>query len=215
MGIAASHLEDAPSGHRRLLEAAAACFASGGYAGTSIAGIARAAGMSKSTVFHHFPSKEALYLAVIGEAVADFGQRLDHALSDSGDIATALKIFQREHIHHMQRHRQVVRLILRELQDPALEHKRPLIIELLSTNFTRLVRRLEAARQEGRVRSTANGPVAALVLFATNAFFFQHAGELAELPGLQLTDSPDDFAEAVIDVLYNGLAPQDTNGAET
>ncbi|WP_376690085.1 TetR/AcrR family transcriptional regulator [Wenzhouxiangella sp. EGI_FJ10409] len=215
MGIAASHLEDAPSGHQRLLEAAAACFASGGYAGTSIAGIARAAGMSKSTVFHHFPSKEALYLAVIGEAVADFGQRLDHALSVSGDIATALKIFQREHIHHMQRHRQVVRLILRELQDPALEHKRPLIIELLSTNFTRLVRRLEAARQEGRVRSTANGPVAALVLFATNAFFFQHAGELAELPGLQLTDSPDDFAEAVIDVLYNGLAPQDTNGAET
>lgn len=215
MAVAGRHREETPSGRQRLLEAAAASFASGGYAGTSIAAIASAAEMSKSTVFHHFPSKEALYLAVIGDAVADFGQRLDHALSASGDIATALKVFQREHIRHMDRHRQVVRLILRELQDPALEHKRPLIIELLSTNFTRLVGRLESARREGQIRQTANSPVAALVLFATNAFFFQHARELSELSGLELTGRPDDFAEAVIDILYNGLAPHDPNGAAT
>jgi len=213
MAVTARQSEETVSGRERLLEAAGASFAVGGYAGTSIAEIARAAGMSKSTVFHHFPSKEALYLAVIGDAVADFGQRLEHALSVSGDIAAALKIFQREHIRHMDRHRQVVRLILRELQDPALEHKRPLIIELLSTNFTRLVDRLESARQAGRVRQTADCPVAALVLFATNAFFFQHAGELAALPGLNITGRPDDFSEAVIDILYNGLAPEDPNGA--
>ncbi len=215
MAVAAKQSEAMPSGRQRLLEAAAAGFAEGGYSGTSIATIARTAGMSKSTVFHHFPSKEALYLAVIGDAVADFGQRLDHALSASDDIATTLRIFQREHIRHMDRHRQVVRLILRELQDPALEHKRPLIIELLSTNFTRLVDRLEAARRDGRIRPTANCPVAALVLFATNAFFFQHAGELGALPGLEVSGRSDDFAEAVVDVLHNGLAPDDSTGATT
>lgn len=213
MPEAARNSEETVTGRERLLDAAATCFASGGYPGTSIAAIAREASMSKSTVFHHFPSKEALYLAVIGDAVADFGQRLDDVLSASDDIATALKRFQQEHIRHMHRHRQVVRLILRELQDPALEHNRPLILELLSSNFTRLVRRLEAARDQGRVRQSAHCPVAALVLFATNAFLFQHAENLASLPGLHLAENTDDFAEAVIDVLYNGLAPEDSNGA--
>lgn len=213
MAVADRRREESPSGRQRLLGAAAAGFSSGGYAGTSIAEIARAAGMSKSTVFHHFPTKEALYLAVIGDAVGDFAQRMEDVLSASGDLVAVLKRFQSEHIRHMERHRQVVRLILRELQDPALEHKRPLIVELLSTHFTRLVRRLESARADGQVRQTVHCPVAALVLFATNAFYFQHAGELAELPGLQLARNPEDFAESVIDVLFYGMAPDDVEGA--
>lgn len=212
MSVAAKQSEDHETGRQRLLTAAAAAFSEGGYAGTSIAAIARRASMSKSTVFHHFPSKEALYLAVISDAVEGFGQRLDHVLAASEDISVALKRFQQEHIRHMADHRQVARLILRELQDPALEHRRPLIIELLSTNFSRLVRHLEVARDQGRIRPSVHSQVIALVLFASNAFFFQHAGELASVPGLNLVENPEDFAEAVIDVLYNGLAPDDSNG---
>lgn len=213
MPAVAKRTEDAETGHQRLLNAAAAAFSEGGYAGTSIAEIARRAGMSKSTVFHHFPSKESLYLAVISDAVEDFGQRLDHVLGASPDIDTALRHFQREHLQHMGRNRQVARLIFRELQDPALEHRRPLIIELLSSNFSRLVRHLEAAREQGRIRESAHSQVIALVLFAANAFFFQHAGALASVPGLDLSEDPEGFAEAVIDILYNGLAPDDSNGA--
>lgn len=204
--------DDAASGRQRLLEAAAAGFAEGGYAGTSIAAIARGAGMSKSTVFHHFPSKEALYLAVIGEAVEDFGGKLDDALSTSEDVQAALVAFQREHLRHMARHRQVVRLIMRELQDPALEHKRPLVLQLLSSNFSRLVRHLESIRERGGIRRSAHCQVAALVLFAVDAFFFQHADELARLPGLQLAERPEEFAEVVIDLVYKGLAPDDAHG---
>jgi TetR/AcrR family transcriptional regulator len=213
MAVSAKRKEDSAGGRQRLLEAAAAAFSESGYAASSVAAIAARAGMSKSTVFHHFPSKEALYLAVIGEAVDDFGERLDRFFSASGDVASALRGFQEEHLRHMARHRQVVRLIMRELQDPALDHQRPLILELLSTNFTRLVRQLESAREHGDIRSTAHCQVAALVLFASNAFLFRHAGELAGLPGLGLVERPDEIAGAVIDLIYHGLEPAASNGA--
>lgn len=46
-----------------LLEAATGCFLSEGFAGTSLAMIARAASMSKTTLYHHFSSKEEIFMA--------------------------------------------------------------------------------------------------------------------------------------------------------
>jgi AcrR family transcriptional regulator len=51
----------------RLLEAARSLFAQRGYAATTTAELARAAGVAEGTVFHHFPSKGALLAAVAGE----------------------------------------------------------------------------------------------------------------------------------------------------
>jgi len=203
-----------PSGRDRLLEAAAAEFAESGYAGTSIAGIAARAGVSKSTVFHHFASKEELYIAVIGDAVDDFGQRIDQALAQEPSGQSALKRFQLEHLKHLENHRQVARLILRELQDPALAGRKPLILELLSSNFTRLVRHLEQQQAAGRLRADINCPVTALIMFASNAFYFQHADDLARLPEHGFPGDGRVFAGAVIDILYNGLAPNAPDGDE-
>lgn len=206
----------APEGGReRLLDAAATEFSELGYSGASIAGIARRAGMSKSTVFHHFNSKEALYLAVIGSAVGDFGQRIDHVLGDAGSCRQVLARFQGEHLRQLRDHRRVVRLILRELQDPALERRKPLIIELLSSNFTRLVRYLEQARASGRIRPSVNCHVAALALFASNAFYFQHAEDLDRIPGEGFEGGDQAFVDALVDVLINGLLPSEPSGDQT
>lgn len=202
-------------GRERLLDAAAAEFSELGYTGASIAGIARRAGMSKSTVFHHFNSKEALYLAVIGSAVGDFGQRIDHVLGEDGPCGQVLARFQCEHLRQLQDHRQVARLILRELQDPALEHRKPLIIELLSSNFTRLVRYLEQAQASGRIRSSVNCHVAALTLFASNAFYFQHAEDLGRMPGEGFDGGDQAFIKALVDVLIDGLLPSESSGDQT
>lgn len=52
----------------RLLEAAAEEFAGHGLAGANINRISVAAGLAKGTVYNYFPSKEALFLAVVQEA---------------------------------------------------------------------------------------------------------------------------------------------------
>lgn len=51
-----------------ILEGASAAFARGGFAGTSMAEIARAAGITPLVLYRHFASKEALYRAVLARA---------------------------------------------------------------------------------------------------------------------------------------------------
>ncbi len=53
---------------RRLLEVAAEHFARDGLDGANINAISTAAGYAKGTVYNHFPSKEALFAAVVEEA---------------------------------------------------------------------------------------------------------------------------------------------------
>jgi len=61
-----------PSGQERqagLIAAAAALFAAKGFNGTTTKEIAKAAGVSEALVFKHFPTKRALYGAILAEKV--------------------------------------------------------------------------------------------------------------------------------------------------
>lgn len=202
------------NGKARLLEAAAAAFASKGYAATSVAAIAREAQLGKSTVFHHFENKEALYLAVIADAVESFGERLNTMLSSRGPTLEVLGNFQREHLLHMRENRQVTQLILRELQAPALAHKRSLVVNLLRRNLERLAGFLERAQQGGEIRADANCRLAAMFLFMANSFFFQHEDDLALQEGLAPHQYSDTLAHNLVQLLYNGLAPEAAHGAQ-
>ena len=65
-----------------ILDRAAALFARRGFAKTSVQDVADAVGLSKAGLLHHFPSKDALHRAVLGEAVA-----LEHRVLDQvGDL---------------------------------------------------------------------------------------------------------------------------------
>jgi AcrR family transcriptional regulator len=52
-----------------LIAAAAALFAAKGFNGTTTKEIAKAAGVSEALVFKHFPTKRALYAAILAEKV--------------------------------------------------------------------------------------------------------------------------------------------------
>jgi AcrR family transcriptional regulator len=65
----------------RILEAALAVFAEKGYHRAAVDDIVRASRTSKGAVYHHFPNKEALFLALVD----DFSARLAEA------IATAIE----------------------------------------------------------------------------------------------------------------------------
>jgi AcrR family transcriptional regulator len=61
-----------PSGQERqagLIAAAASLFAAKGFNGTTTKEIAKAAGVSEALVFKHFPTKQALYAAILAEKV--------------------------------------------------------------------------------------------------------------------------------------------------
>ena len=71
---------------RAILEVANRSFLDRGYAETSMSTIAAELGGSKTTLWSYFPSKEALFAAVLDAKIEQFQQKLDDALipSDGG-----------------------------------------------------------------------------------------------------------------------------------
>ncbi len=67
----------AGGGRERLLKAATRLFATKGYAATSVRDIVSTAGITAPSLYHHFGSKEGLFLAIlrVGQARADAAQR--------------------------------------------------------------------------------------------------------------------------------------------
>jgi len=63
----------------RILHAALTVFARKGYHRALVDDIVRASGTSKGAVYHHFPNKEALFLALVD----DFAARLAHAVAEA------------------------------------------------------------------------------------------------------------------------------------
>ena len=57
----------------QIVDAAALAFVSEGYAGTSVAAVARSAGVTPRIVYRHFTSKDAVYRAVLDRVI----ERLD------------------------------------------------------------------------------------------------------------------------------------------
>lgn len=83
---------------QQLVEAATELFAERGYEGTSIEDVLERVGMSRGSLYHHFPGKEALFEAVVesvhakvGEAtlaaVAKIGDSDAHAVLKAGELA--------------------------------------------------------------------------------------------------------------------------------
>jgi AcrR family transcriptional regulator len=75
----------------RILDAAADCFAKDGYEGTGVAQICAAAGVSKGAFYHHFPSKQTAFLALLNRWLAVLDSYLESARSGASDIPEALR----------------------------------------------------------------------------------------------------------------------------
>ena len=75
-----------------LIQAAATLFAKKGFNGTTTKEIARAAGVSEALVFKHFPTKRALYAAILAEKVT-VGALLEAiAKGTGGEVVSARQL---------------------------------------------------------------------------------------------------------------------------
>lgn len=79
---------------RAILDAATEVFLKGGYLGTNMDEIAALSGVSKQTVYKHFASKEALFVAVVTSMTGAAGDLVDDelpVLAEGGDVAAYLR----------------------------------------------------------------------------------------------------------------------------
>ena len=75
---------------RQIVEAARRLFMADGYGATSMDAIARAAGVSKATLYSHFTNKAELFAAVIGGECQRFAQLLWSPEAETGDVRSVL-----------------------------------------------------------------------------------------------------------------------------
>jgi len=71
---------------KKLLEAAEACFTKYGFHASSVDMICKAAGMSKGAFYHHFTSKQELYLEMLDQWLKIIDRYIESARSDSKNV---------------------------------------------------------------------------------------------------------------------------------
>ena len=73
-----------------ILQAAMQLFASRGYDATSVAQICQAAGVSKGAFYHHFPSKQAVFVALLDNWLNVLDEQIAALVSQAGSIPEGL-----------------------------------------------------------------------------------------------------------------------------
>lgn len=131
-------------------------FAELGYSGASMSEIAGRAGIRKPSLFHHFPTKEALYVEAVGEALAPLGSLVAQAASGDGGFGDRLDELGGLVVDHFGANPVTARLLVREILDagPFLtEAGRDMVRTLLDTVSSFLAAGMEAGawpRQDPR-----------------------------------------------------------------
>lgn len=189
-----------------LLDAALALFVEKGFAHTSVAEIARKAGVSKGALYLYFPSKQAVLEGLVKRAVAPVAARVMQATDlTTGDMRVTL--------------RAILTIVATALSDPKTFAVPKVVIReaVVAPEIAEMYRRavfdtvlpaatalLRQAVDQGKIRPvdpeltlrTIMGPVLMHILLA-EIFDIVPEGGLA----------PDKLIENHLDILINGLFP--------
>ena len=140
---------DTPSSRDKILDVAEARFAQRGYTGVGLRELADAAGLGKSSLFHHFPSKMALYLAVLDRQLERIERAAGPSLEGVGNVVARLDRTVEALIDVLAEHQTSARLLLRALfEDDDLPEQAPEVVAF-EGRIRSLVGRVGALVQEG------------------------------------------------------------------
>lgn len=193
------------AGRDEILAAATDMFAEAGYDAVSMSTIAERAGTSKANVFHHFGSKDGLYLEVMRAACKVFAQSIEAAGHVEGGFDERLRTLVRQDLEVMCANPDRSHLILREVMESGECRGRALASEVFEDQFGEIVALFRAGREAGAFRDDVPAELAATMMIACNVFLFQSRSVLRYLPGIDFVDDPERYAALVSRVLLNGL----------
>ncbi|MFI6519560.1 TetR/AcrR family transcriptional regulator [Spirillospora sp. NPDC050679] len=172
--------KDARRNRERLLAAAEEAFARDGV-GASLNDIARTAGVGNVTLYRHFPTRQALLEALLGESLRGLRARSDELLSEE-DPARGLAVWLRTAVDHATAYRGLVETLMESIADPGSD-LHATCRDVREGGAQLLVR----AQRAGAVRADVD-PATLYSLIAATAWAIERAPEQRERLAAVMTD---------------------------
>lgn len=197
------------AGATQVLLAARALFAEHGVDGVSMQDIATRAGVSKANIFHHFASKEALYIAVLRDCAGQPSVPVADLIASAAPFEQRLRALMLGKIRDMLADESATRLVMRELSETSDERACHLVQEIFSEEIKARIAFFADAKARGELRPSIQPILADMLLGACCKFFFSH-NRLCQNVGASVGHQPpataEAFAEAVCAVLSQGMS---------
>ena len=188
---------------KQILDAALDAFARKGYGGTTTKEIAAAAGVTEAIVFRHFPTKQALYAAVMGQCSDSLeyqtwmaGLRTQVEQNDDGGLLRTIATAILKGYRADPRYERVMLFAALEGHEQGLEHHRQSaspVVEMLTEYF-------ERRQREGALRDLNVGSI--IVSIAGIAQYYAMMLHMFGYPS-NLTD--EEAAANFASIILNGI----------
>ncbi len=179
-----------PTSREKLLDVAEARFAQHGYAAVGMREVAMLAGLGKSSLFHHFASKDALYHAVLARVLGRIELRLAPALASEEPAPARLDRAVVALIDALAEHPTAARLLLRALFEDDLQRHDTDEARALDARLAAIVTNIRQLLSE--IGSPASAADSLQTLIGATVYHFA-SGEFGE----QVAGAPLFSAEAV------------------
>jgi AcrR family transcriptional regulator len=182
-----------------IIATAAALFAARGFSGTTTKQIAKTAGVSEALVFKHFPTKHALYAAILAEK-AQFSELLE-AVEDAAEKKDDDRVFTWMASYRIRKGADPT--LLRLLLFSALERHE--LSEMFFRKQYRVFYDFLAGYVRRRIDDGAFRPIDPLL--AARAFFgiIVHHRLLHDIFGMPMHRSYEDTVATYVDLFLDGL----------
>ena len=200
---------DAPpprsAGEIAILDAAIQLFSTHGFDGVSMRQIAESAGVSKANIYHHFKSKEALYLAIMNESARNLSALVESLATGEGEIGQALETFVSAHLDHLFENQAIIRLVLREGWSGEDTASQRLTARVMEGIFEQMKGIFQAGQDCNILRKDLDPGLCALVLLGCDLMFFQFQDVIRHIPGAAFARERSNYSRQMTDVLLNGM----------
>lgn len=187
------------SGRARLLAAAVPLFAAKGYAATSVRDILRAAGVTAPVLYHHFGSKEGLFLALAQEGRAKFEAARTEALRSGGAATARILRLARAHLAVRREYADLAWVVEQILSGPPEAAPPYDFRAAVRESIDRFEALIEEGIASGELRPCAPRDAALAVMGALEVAF---RSRIYDARG----GDPDGVLESVLRVLFSGLS---------
>ncbi|HWC99261.1 MAG TPA: TetR/AcrR family transcriptional regulator [Candidatus Sulfopaludibacter sp.] len=203
---APSHRLHAEERRRQLLETALDFFSRRGFGGTTTKEIAAAAGVTEAIVFRHFPSKQALYQAVLDNC-HESPEMLEwlaqtKTCMEQNDDAGLLREIARKILETHRRDSRLHRVLLfaaLEGHEQGLAHHRQISIPV----YSQLCQYIQRRQREGKLLDYDCG-----IILVAIAGMASHFATMTEMFGFESNVPDDQAVEIFTSILMTGIQPR-------